>query len=487
MSTFPPDPPPPLPPLLPPSVPQSVPTAVQPPDPPAPEQRLHPWSWLFVLLVQLRQFLVPLVALLVFGNRGDRDPLVLQLIPVAVIAVLVVISVAQYMTYRYQVGADTITIRSGVLARNRREIPFARIHNVSLHQNILHRVFGVAELRLESAGGRRPEAQMRVLPLAQAGALEQLLRQHTGDEIAPRPADAPPPLPGEAARPEINDGARTLLTLPLGEVLRLGLISNRGLVVIAAVVGTGYQLFPRRAVESFFTQSMEQAYGYASHLHPDRGLMLAAIAGALLVALLLVALSMVMALLRYAGFSLTESGRRLTVESGLLTRLRSSVVRRRIQAWTLREGLLERLLRRRELRVDIAGQADNGQQQQRSLRELAPLATRERCDALLQHLLPGVEWPPIQWHAVEARHWWRVFLPTLVVLPAVAISVALAWKPWALLALLWLPVSAWRAWRQVTFMAFSLDDRRIAVRGGWWSRWWRLAELDKLQALRLTR
>ena len=27
----------------------------------------------------------------------------------------------------------------------------------------------------------------------------------------------------------------------------------------------------------------------------------------------------------------------------------------------------------------------------------------------------------------------------------------------------------------------------VVIRGGWWSRWWRFAEIDKLQALRLSR
>ena len=35
------------------------------------ERRLHPLSWLFVLLAQLRSFALPLVALLVFGDRGE--------------------------------------------------------------------------------------------------------------------------------------------------------------------------------------------------------------------------------------------------------------------------------------------------------------------------------------------------------------------------------------------------------------------------------
>ncbi len=36
-------------------------------------------------------------------------------------------------------------------------------------------------------------------------------------------------------------------------------------------------------------------------------------------------------------------------------------------------------------------------------------------------------------------------------------------------------------------MGYSIDAQRVAVRGGWWNRWWRIAELDKLQALRLDR
>ncbi|RYZ70296.1 MAG: PH domain-containing protein, partial [Lysobacteraceae bacterium] len=35
--------------------------------------------------------------------------------------------------------------------------------------------------------------------------------------------------------------------------------------------------------------------------------------------------------------------------------------------------------------------------------------------------------------------------------------------------------------------AYAVDERLVAVRGGWWSRYWRFAEIDKLQALRLVR
>jgi len=438
---------------------------------PAPvEQRLHPLSWLFVLLQQIRQFLLPLLALVLFGGRDGRHQPLDQLVTAAVIALLVLFSVLQYLTYRYRIDADGVAIRSGLLQRSRRDIPFARIHNVVVHQSLLHRAFGVAELRLESAGGQRPEAQMRVLRLDQALALEQQVRQR----------GAVPAADAAAPRPD------TLLALGGADVIRLGLISNRGMVVVAAAFGVLYQLFPERAMSDFIQRNGEQAYAYVSQVHPGASATL--IAAALLAVALLLAmrlLSVGLAVVQYHGFRLSEAERRLTVERGLLARLRTSVARRRIQAWTLQEGLLHRVFRRRRLRVDTAVselQGDNG----RALKELAPIATPQACDALIRHLLPELQWPPEHWQPVARRCWWRLALPSLWLLPVAA---ALWWKvgPWALLPLAWLPWSLLRAWRQARWMGYSLDTRRVVVRGGGWNRWWRMAELDKLQALQLVR
>ncbi len=436
------------------------------------DRRLHPWSWLFVLIQQLRQFLLPLVALVVFGSRGQRNELTDHLITAAVLAVLVGISVLQYLTYRYRIGPDGLSIRSGLLQRNRREIPFARIHNVVVHQSVLHRVFGVAELRLESAGGDKPEAQMRVLRLDQAMALERLVR-HRGATPAAAASSEP--------------AAEILLTLPTPELLRLGLISNRAMVVIAAAAGASYQMFPRRVVADFIEHQGRQMFGYASHLQLGAWTTAVTVSIVLLAALgLMRLLSVGLAVMQYHGFRLSESERRLTVERGLFTRLRTSAARRRIQAWTLREGLLHRLFGRRNLRIDIAA-GNAGDEQGRALKELAPIAVPQACDALVNHLLPDIEWPPRQWQPVSLRGWWRLCLPALVLTMLLATVGCYRFGAWGLLPLLWMPWSAFSAHRRITRMAYSVDARRVAVRGGWWSRWWRMAEVDKLQALQLTR
>lgn len=435
-------------------------------------RRLHPWSWLFVLLQHLKQFLLPLLVLAVFGGRDGRNDHIDQLVMLAVGSALIAVSLLRYLTYHYRIGRDSLSIRSGWLQRSLREIPFARIHNVVVHQSLLHRLFGVAEVRLESAGGAKPEAEMRVLRLDQALALERQIRHRT--QADPATADA-------AAASDV------LLALPTAEVLRQGLISNRGMVVVAAAFGATYQLFPERMVSNAIEHYGRQLFGYASHLH--LGWMAGVVTLALMLATLLLimrALSMALALLQYHGFRLSESERRLTVERGLLARLRTSVARRRIQAWTLHEGVLHRLLRRRSLHIDTAVMDGHGEQG-RALKELAPLATPAACDALLHRLLPQIAWPPPQWHPIATRCWWRLCLPAACLVP---LACAGLWRPfgaWAALSLLWLPWSAFKAWRQAQRMGYALDARYVAVRGGWWTRWWRLAEIDKLQALQLTR
>lgn len=441
------------------------------------DQRLHPWSWLFVLLQQLRQFVVPLLVLLVAGRRSGPGGDYAEWAPLIGVGVLVLVSVLQYFTYRYRIGSDAITIRSGLLQRSQREIPFARIHNVGLHQSLLHRLFNVAEVRLESAGGQKPEAHMRVLGMDEALALERVVRHRGGEAAAGTATDA---------QDHATDEGHTLLALPTTEVVRLGLVSNRGMIVVAAGFGLLWQLFPEKRLAHYAEDSFHQAASYAGHLHLGwLGIASTTMAAIGVFVFLLRLLSVALALSQYHGFRLSEAQRRLTVERGLFARMRTSVAPRRIQAWFLQETLLHRWLGRRSLRIDTAtgGREDDP----RKLRELAPIATPEACDALAANLLPDAAWPPAQWRPLPRGAWWRLFLGTLP-WPLLAAGV-LAWHlgPWALLALLWLPWSAYSAWRQAGRMGYAVEAHLVAVRGGWWSRWWRFAEIDKLQALRLQR
>ena len=432
------------------------------------ERRLHPWSWLFVLIQQVKSFALPILVLL-FGGRGNSW----ELWGLVGAGVLVLVSLGQYFTYRFRVDADGIVIRSGLFQKSLRNIPYTRIHNVALHQTVLHRVFGVAEVKLESAGGITPEGQMRVLSLADAHALEELVRVHGKAQSVPG---------AEAA--EGAEEPTVLLSLPTSEVIRLGLISNRGMIVVAAAFGlvaqSGGELLGdamQGTAKSLVGMSQEMKLGIAATIA----------AGVALVVLLLVAirlLSVVLALLQFHGFTLTEDGRRLSAQRGLLTRVRANMPRQRIQAWSLRESLTHRWFGRQGLVVDSASiQAANDQ---RSLRDLAPVATPAAIDELIRHLLPGRTWPMQQWHPLHPRAWRRQFaIPALV---AVVLAGVATWQQglWGLAVLALLPLFFVRAKVWARHAGYSEESGLIAVREGWLDKRWRFAEVRKLQSLTLT-
>lgn len=486
--------PPPLPPEAVPNAPAGTAAATAPVEP---DRRLHPWSWLFALVTGLRQFIVPLLVLVFAGRRGGEGGWGVvprfdgrggegwwELAPMIGVGAIALVSIWRYFTYRYRIDADSVVIRSGLLQRSLRQIPFTRIHNVAIHQSPLHRVFGVADVKLESAGGTKPEAHMQVLTREQALALEALVRRHAaGVPVKAVGAGSGDPHAHATTAP----ATKLLLALLPGEILRLGLISNRGMVVVAAAAALLAQT-SRDLIADIIEAVRTAVFGYAdSHQFTVLDYMLAGAGLLLALIALLRLLSILLAFIQYHGFRLELTGRRLTVERGLLSRMRSSAPRRRIQAWTLVEGVLHRLFRRRSLKVDSAMPAVAEGGQQRGLRELAPVATPEACDALVTTLLPGRQWPPRDWSPLHPRAWWRLALPGVFV--SAALCALLGWRfgVWGLLGLLWLPWSAFVARQHARRAGWSFDGELVAVREGWWSRHWRWVEVDKLQALRLSR
>lgn len=430
--------------------------------------RLHPWSWLFTLLAFLRQFILPLLALLIFGGGGRWW----EWVGIVAAPLLVISAVVYALTFRYWLEDGALVLRSGLLMRQRRVLPLARIQNIGRRQNLLHRAFGVTELQVESAGGVTSEAHMRVLTLAEADRLEKLLRE--GAELE-----------GDV----LDEVDAPLLEVPVPELIRLGLISNRGMIVIGAAIaflaqtGDGLERIARP-----LTNTAERLFGqyFADRSFDTPAVVIGVVA---LVVLALVAvrlLSVLIALVSFYDFRLAERHGRFTAEYGLLTRVRTSATRAKIQKVWIDESLLHRLFGRVTVRLDVAGTEAVNEGEGRRMRWLAPLCTPAQAKALVAAVMPGVDVDALPWQRVHASARRRRFRR-----PALAWTIPLlmgAWfySPWLLLALGLVPLQwlAARGWAQ--YSGHALDELVFAVRRGWLGRMVVLARCDRTQVLRLS-
>jgi putative membrane protein len=438
------------------------------------EKRLHPMSFLFVLMMQLKQFALPLLVLL-FTGRSDNPSEWWGLIAVFILALY---SLGQYFTYRYRVVDDGIIIRNGVFQKSLRHITFDRIQNVSLQQNILHQIFKVAEVKLETAGGTpgQSEGQMRVLSLHDAQALEQLVRArgqlHIGNHGLLTTAS------------EAGVDSDELLVLNSGELIRLGLISNKGMVVvatfIAALTQTGDNFLG--GVKRFIVSHQQDILGYTRDAHLSQSQIIGTtIIMFVLFVFMMRLLSVLLALMQFHRFRLAKNMRRLSIERGLFTRLRGSLPLRRIQSYSLNESWLHRCFKRQSLRVDtVTQEAVNAGA---SLRDVVPLARAEKMDALIRVFIKSDHWPLHTWQGLHPKAWRRKFFMPAVFYAALSAVLGIVVNPYWFFGLVLVPWQFLYARNWARYAGFAYSDDLIAVRQGWLSKKWRFAEIAKLQAL----
>lgn len=423
------------------------------------EQRLHPSSLLFTVGRNIQTLLIPGLLVYLF-SRGDNWDVWLMVLFVPVTA----FGIIHYATVRYRFGADEIVVRSGLINRNVRHIPFARIQNIDLRQNLFHRLFGVSEVRLETAAGSEPEAEFKVLSTAAV------------DEMRARVF----PQTGESDVDEVADAAPVLLELGLDDLVILGLIVNRGLAMVAAVLGIAWQF--DLLEETAFSTWVDARVSDMS----ARDLLLLSLLAVPVVALLLVLLSVTWTILRLWAFRLVAVDDDLRVSCGLLTRIAATVPRHRIQFVTIHETIVHRWFGRVSLRVETAGGGEDEGNTNISRRWFAPLVRRDEALELVRDVQPrmavdGVDWQPL---ADGARA--RMVRRAVIGWSVVTLAGAIVLSPWVgLAAALLIPFGVWSAWRDARYSAWAWTPNGIAYRSGAFTRRLSATLFEKTQVVAL--
>jgi putative membrane protein len=445
------------------------------------EERLHPASILFSFGKSLKAFAVPgLVGLFIAARQPGPSFdgwLMVLLVPAALVAVV------RYLSFHLRYEPTELVIRSGIIFRNERHIPYARIQNLDAVQNVFHRLLRVIEVRIETGGGNEPEATISVLP---ARALDEMRSRVFGhlrqaDDLAPA-AHAP-----------------VLLALPFRELLLHGFLVNRGMVVIGALYGLLWEL---GLMERFWGPGLRDeleregssiraligtvASGRTISLL-QIGLAVAGIAGFLIVVR---AVSMAWAVIRLYGFRLTKHGEDLRMEYGLFTRVTATIPVRRIQTLTIREGPLYRVARRVSVRVETAG-GRAGQEGAATTREwLAPLIRPAALPALIAEVLPeytdGDPRARSDWQPPAPRAFRRAVKPRLFAASLTCIPAALIGGWWAALyAAAILPWSVHAASKYVRHLGWVANDEVVLFKSGWLWRSTSVARVSRIQAVSL--
>ena len=440
------------------------------------EQRLHPSSFIFAIAGHLKNFLLPGIVVLFTAGVSGGD---WQVWTMAGIIPLAGFALIRSLSYRYRLDEAELVVRTGFIFRNERHIPYARIQNVEVIQNVFHRLLGVAEVKIETGATNEDEARLQVVTVG--------AHQEIRDRVfAHRTAEVEVEAPAAAA-------SATILALPARELLLSGLIANRSAVVIAAALGVVWELglfdffftwiFGDRVTgRSVATQVVRAIAGRglpsAWYLAMTVVTVLALFAGVTVI-------SMVWAYVRLYGFTLRRVGDDLLAEFGLFTRITTTIPLRRIQTLTVFEGPLYRWFARARVKVETAG--GEAAEERVSRREpLVPIIRQADLQPFLAQVLPDVDRSVAEWQPAETRAVRREFRQTAVIAVIVTAFFVVMLKFWSLVLLaLLLVFSRIHARRYVASLGWALVDNAVLFRRGWMWRRFTAARFSKMQAVAL--
>ncbi|MFI7614985.1 PH domain-containing protein [Nonomuraea terrae] len=395
----------------------------------------------------LPSLLLPLIGVLFVGGFSPRS----YAWAAAGVVGAVVVAFVRWATFTYEIIGDSLETKRSLISRSIRTIPLERIRGVDVSTPPMHRLLGLAVLKIDTgASGGDEEAKLDGVTLAEAERLKSLLLRRAGRPEAHAQETAAPAGPRE--QPIISVPRKWLLYGPL---------SGAYLLTPFAFIGGAVGLAFQWGDELGFRQDTAWSAGEWLWEHPY--LLLA-------VALLLVLAMPVTGGLMYAifnwNFQLKRRDGYLVAERGLINRRSVSLESQRVRGYEIVDGLAERWAGVVRVWAIVTGLGDSETRGQLLPDVPRGVAYQVAADAIGPYRSELRRHPPV----ARRRRLFRAVFPWLVVASA---SAAAAWATgatlwWVLLVLtlflaaLGVPLGLDR----YASLGHGYDGVRVSVRSG---------------------
>lgn len=432
--------------------------------------RLHPMAALLSALGTIKDFLLPLIVILISQMvRGTSDPthIYWRVIPAAAVIVLAIISgVWSWYVFRYGTENGRLFVYRGILFKKKQYIPFERIQSIDLTEGILHRMFGLVRVQVQTAGGSKPEAVLPAVTKLAAAQLQDELRvprnqerlaeqmEQSMDEDEPRegygqavPSGEKDPLSaGPLVSPVKEPGPSR--RLPFAKLFIAGLTSGSlgvAFSLLFAFVSQVDELFPNLLPFYYFEQ-----VGFWSILP------------FLLVILLVMAalVAVVSAILRFANFQITRNGEELIIERGLLEKRRVTLPTKRIQAIRIVEEPLWQPFGLAAVHVESIGY---GNEKGESTLLFPLLHKREIASFLMEFTPKFIPLHELTYRKLPAKAWMSYVLPQPLV-TAVAAAGLSYWTGWGWIGWILCLLFALLGWWRFKTAGWCMEPEQLILR-----------------------
>ncbi len=421
----------------------------------------------------IRAFWPILISFFIGGRNNSSFEEWLGYIAIGFAAFNLLGSVLTYFRFYFHIENDAIVIDKGLLKRTHTNIPFERIQTINFKQNILHQIFNVVSVEIDTAGAKKSEISIDALGKEEAEAFRDFVLAEKDQIIA---ESMPETQEAQEAEPEKNE---RILHLTPKDLLKVGVSQNhlRSMGIIFAFVFTTLQQFTDDVTDTVTDQVNQY-----DNLLPDSNLVIFIIT-ALVVLIISFLFSLINTVLKYYDLSLSINKSGLKIVRGLFNREEISINKSKVQIISWSENPIRRIFRLYTLQIEQASSAEASQLKSKIR---VPGSYMEQVTRVVGTVFPKEYFRDETKFGVSKHLKHRLFI-FLGILPTLTLGVSLyftqGWE--ALYALLLLPL----VWYMTTLYhrkrSFELNEELLRNNSGIFGNAHDLMQIHKVQAVRI--
>jgi len=277
-------------------------------------KRQHPITILLGIRIAT---LLPFIFLVLFKSDGQVKPWYLfHLVLLAILFIMAIFSAIKWYFKVYWVENNIVHIKHGVFVKKESYLNKDRVQNMSTSSNIIYQVLGLTKLNIEVAGGgTEPEVMLAGIRESEAKELISLLHKERSIVTEEEPAT-------------IEN--KTIYQLTAKEILFASITSGRFGVVFSGLL----------LIYTEFNQFLpEWLINKVEAYVMDNGVYELIVMAAILMVISWV-ISTAGYALKYANFKIERKGNEIRIVQGLFDKKEFVLKLHRIQAITVKEGIL---------------------------------------------------------------------------------------------------------------------------------------------------
>ncbi|MFZ3578910.1 PH domain-containing protein [Virgibacillus sp. DJP39] len=401
------------------------------------KQRLHPSAVFFTLLKTFKELIVSIgIGFFAFRDAG----LYFVLGVGALILVMLVFSILSWYRYTYRVEDDELRIEYGILIRKKRYISKNRIQSIDLTQSVIHRLFKLTMVKIETAGsGTGTEASLKAVRLEVGESLREELKtlQSANREVE------------EVEETDTNNPSQTItfkrLFLAGTTSGSIGII----FIIISALFSELVQFVP----DEYYENTFQTISSFSVILMIVFGICLLVIIWCLGIA---------GTMIKNGNFTITKIDNELFITRGLLEKKQTTIPVRRIQAVGIDESLLRQPLGYVTMYAEVAGGSVEKGEDFSTV--LFPIIKKTEIDDFLDKFLPDYvsDRSDLTGLTKQALTFYLVRFSAIFILAVVATLFLVPQFAWAPIILLVLSVSL--GLLQYKDAGFQNDGEQLTLR-----------------------